>query len=63
MHELILINICQLHILKGEMQNIKPESLEFFFNKTEGVIGTDGQPKANPRVSYLLWSHYKDLTT
>ena len=62
-YELMLINICQLHILKGEMQNINPASIEFFFNKSQGVIGTDGLPKANPRVSLLFWSHCKNVTT
>jgi hypothetical protein len=62
-HELMLINICQLHIMKGEMKNINPDTIEFFFNKTQGVIGTDGLPKANPRVSYLFWSHCKNETT
>ena len=54
-YNILLSRACfQLHLLRKEMQAIKPEDLEFFFNKNQGVIGIDGQPKVNPRVKIVI---------
>ena len=37
-----------------KMAEVRKGDLEWFFNKEQGVIGIDGQPKMNPKVIYTI---------
>ena len=40
-------------ILPRDFLELKPEMLEFYFNDNAGVLGFDGRPHPNPRVSFF----------
>ena len=41
-----------MQLLPEEFSKWKPESIEYWFNEEQGVLGMDGKKKMDPQVVY-----------